>query len=72
MVRYNVSGVAKYRMVKLDPHAEQNPRSALFETLVNWKVEDGAEFDGEKTTEDTGKSINAIKAPPDILLHVLQ
>jgi hypothetical protein len=62
-----MSGVAKYLMVKVDPHAVQNPRSAFPERLINLR------FDvGEKVIDDTGKSMNAMKAPPDILRHVLQ
>jgi hypothetical protein len=59
-------------MVKVDPHSEQNPRSAFFEITINLRVDDGEEIDGENVIDDAGKSMNAIKAPPDILRHVLQ
>ena len=72
IVKYNVSGVARYQKVKLDPHAEQNPRSAFFEIAIILRVDDGEDIGGENVTDEAGKSMNAIKAPPDILRHVLQ
>jgi hypothetical protein len=67
-----VSGVARYRKVKVDPHAEQNPRSAFFEIAINLRVDDGVDIGGENLIDVAGKSMNATNAPPDILRHVLQ
>jgi hypothetical protein len=59
-------------MVKLDPHREQNPRSAFFEIAIKLRVDDREEVGGENVIDDAGKSMNAIKAPPDSLRHVVQ
>jgi hypothetical protein len=56
----------------VEPHAEQNPRSAFLETDVDLRVDDGEETGGEKVIDDSGKSMNARKAPPEVLRQVSQ
>jgi hypothetical protein len=59
-------------MVRVDPHAEQNPRSAFSEIDINLRVDEGEEIGGENMIDVAGKSMKAMNAPPDILRHVSQ